>query len=100
MGEFDVPLWLTAEEAFFDIDELARAVAVDATWVQLRVEEGALLPAATALPWRFSARDLLRARRMRRLERDFDAVPELAAQVADLLDEMDAMRARLARFGG
>ena len=100
MGEFDDPLWLVAEEAFFDLDQLARALAVDAGWVRLRVEEGALAPASLQAQWRFSGRDLLRARRMRRLESDFDAVPELAALVADLLEDMDAMRARLARLGG
>jgi chaperone modulatory protein CbpM len=31
---------------------------------------------------------------MRALERDFDAAPELAALVADLLEELDAVRAR------
>ena len=39
------------------------------------------------------------ARRMRALERDFEAVPELAALVADLLEEMDELRARLRREG-
>lgn len=34
---------------------------------------------------------------MRQLERDFDAVPELAALVADLLEEMDSLRARRGR---
>jgi chaperone modulatory protein CbpM len=33
---------------------------------------------------------------MRQVERDFDAVPELAALVADMLDEMDRLRERLA----
>jgi chaperone modulatory protein CbpM len=37
---------------------------------------------------------------MARLERDFDAVPELAALVADLEDELAAVRARLLRQGG
>jgi len=32
---------------------------------------------------------------MRQLERDFDAVPELAALVADLLEEMDALRVQV-----
>jgi chaperone modulatory protein CbpM len=36
---------------------------------------------------------------MRRLERDFDAVPELAALVVDLIEELDAVRARLRRAG-
>ncbi|HNF89421.1 MAG TPA: chaperone modulator CbpM, partial [Thiobacillaceae bacterium] len=45
--------------------------------------------------WRFSGPALLRARRMRQLERDFEAAPELAALVADLLEEVDALRVRL-----
>jgi chaperone modulatory protein CbpM len=44
--------------------------------------------------WRFSGASLLRARRMRQLERDFDAVPELAALVADMLEEIDSLRSR------
>jgi chaperone modulatory protein CbpM len=32
---------------------------------------------------------------MRQIERDFDAAPELAALVADLLEEMDALRTQL-----
>jgi chaperone modulatory protein CbpM len=49
--------------------------------------------------WRFSSACLLRARRMHQIERDFDAVPELAALVADMLEEMDALRARLRHAG-
>ena len=40
---------------------------------------------------------LARARRMREIEREFDAVPELAALVADMLEELDELRARLRR---
>jgi chaperone modulatory protein CbpM len=36
---------------------------------------------------------------MRDIERSFDAAPELAALVADMLEEMDALRARLRREG-
>jgi chaperone modulatory protein CbpM len=36
---------------------------------------------------------------MRQLERDFDAVPELAALVADMLEEIDELRARLRAAG-
>jgi chaperone modulatory protein CbpM len=49
--------------------------------------------------WRFSGTSLLRARRMRQLERDFDAVPELAALMADILEELDILRAQLERSG-
>ena len=36
---------------------------------------------------------------MHALERDFDAVPELAALVVDVLEEMEALRTRLERTG-
>jgi chaperone modulatory protein CbpM len=42
---------------------------------------------------------MLRARRMLEVERAFDAAPELAALVADLLEELDTLRARLSRAG-
>jgi chaperone modulatory protein CbpM len=34
-----------------------------------------------------------------RYERDFEAGPELAALVADLMEEIEALRARLQRAG-
>lgn len=39
---------------------------------------------------------LVRARRVRAMERDFDAVPELVALVADILEEIEALRVRTA----
>jgi chaperone modulatory protein CbpM len=60
-----------------------------------RVEEGYLSASGTGvLHWRFTAAALRRARRLRALERDFDAAPELAALVADLLEEIERLRAR------
>jgi chaperone modulatory protein CbpM len=38
-------------------------------------------------------------RQLRAPERDFDAVPELAALVADLLEEIHTLRGRLHRAG-
>ncbi len=84
------------DEFWLDLDALCRATGADAAWVQLRVSEG-LLPAAGA--GRFDATALLRVRRLLRVERDFDALPELAALVADLEDEIARLRARLAAHG-
>jgi chaperone modulatory protein CbpM len=100
MRERDVFEGQLLEEAWLTLDQVAAACSVDPDWLLRHLEEG-LFPQARGVAgvWRFSGAALLRARRMYRLERDFDAVPEMAALVADLLEEMDALRARLRRAG-
>ncbi len=84
------------EENWMTLEQAAAACAVEPEWLLARIEEGLFPHAASASGlWRLSCAGLVRARRMRRLERDFEAVPELAALVADLLEEMDRLRARL-----
>ena len=96
----DVITVAVLEDAAFTTEELACACSVSTEWVIRHVEEGALQCRGEGeSTWRFSARDLGRARRIRDLERDFDAVPEIAAFVADMLDELDMLRARLRRAG-
>lgn len=88
------------DEVAYTVDDLALACSVSTAWVVTHVEEGALpRPASEPDQWRFGSRDLLRARRIRAVERDFDAEPQLAALVADMLDEIDALRARLRKSG-
>lgn len=100
MGEQDILIGALLEDACLTLDELSRACAVPPEWVIEHVREGLLpAPGESSAAWRFSSRDLARARQMLRFERDFDAVPELAALVADLLAELDEMRARLRRVG-
>ena len=96
MREHEVVVGIALEEACLTLEQLAMACAVEPTWIVRRVEEG-LFPSmeGPSDSWRFGARALQRARRIRSIERDFDAVPELAALVADMLEEMDALRAAL-----
>jgi chaperone modulatory protein CbpM len=88
-----------ADEPGLTLEELCRACAVRADWVDERVRAGLLAPRiepdAPAASWRFDATLLVRLRVMQRIERDFDAVPELAALVADLQDEIRRLRLRL-----
>jgi len=81
-----------SNDELLTLEELVVVCAVTPEWVRQRVE-GGLVPAAPE--WRFSAVAVRRVRRMIALERDFDAAPELAALMADLLDELDELRARL-----
>lgn len=86
---------------FLTLEELCSACALEREWLVVRVREG-LIPGLVAAEGgddslRFATSALARVRRMREIERTYDAVPELAALVADLLEEMDELRARLAR---
>jgi chaperone modulatory protein CbpM len=78
------------------LEQLVAISRVESSWLVSRIELG-LFPhvVRTTDAWRLPASALHRIRRMRQIERDFEAVPELAALVADLLEELDALRARL-----
>lgn len=93
-------LVVLVDETLLTLDELCRATEVGPDWVVERVQAGLLASRqGEGVAWRFDSLALQRARCMVRLERDFDAVPELAALVADLQAEIQRLRARLARAG-
>jgi chaperone modulatory protein CbpM len=93
MHEDDVLIGSLLEESWLTVEQLAAACRVEPAWLVSHLESD-LFPHAESVAgtWRFSAASLLRARRMWQLERDFEAVPELAALMADLLEELDALR--------
>lgn len=97
MRDDDILIGCLLDESWLTLEQVSAACPVEPEWLLRHIEEG-LFPHAESVAgvWRFPAAALLRARRMRGIERDFDAVPELAALVADLLEEMDVLRARLA----
>lgn len=82
------------------LEELCSVCALEREWLVVRVREG-LIPATEvgASEWRFASATLARVRRMRDIERTYDAAPELAALAADMLEEIDRLRARLRRAG-
>jgi len=89
------------DEAALTLDELARACAVEPGWVVQRVRTGILLGGTAQAPeaWRFTSVDLVRARSLLRIERDFDADEEVAALVVDLTEEVRRLKARLRAAG-
>ena len=100
MRDDDILIGSLMEDTWLTLEQVAAACPVEPAWLLRHLEEG-LFPNAESVAgvWRFSGAALLRARRMRQLERDFEAVPELAALVADLLEEVDDLRGRLRRTG-
>ena len=88
------------DDAALTLEELCSVCALEREWLVVRVREG-LIPATEvgASEWRFTTATLTRVRRMRDIERTYDAAPELAALAADMLEEIDRLRARLRRAG-
>ena len=84
------------EETDLSLEEMAAICAVSADWLILHIQEGYLQPLPdSANAWRFSSASLLRVSRILQLERDFEAVPELAALVADMQEEIAKLKQRL-----
>lgn len=100
MDDDEVLIGSLMEDSWLTLEQLALACTAEPEWLLFHIGEG-LFPHAESVAgvWRFSSADLTRARRMRQLERDFEADPELAALVADLLEEIGEMRTRLRRAG-
>jgi chaperone modulatory protein CbpM len=83
------------------LEELAVSCTVTREWVIEHVQAGVLLsePGPDPQRWTFTSHDVIRARRIYSLERNFDANPELAGLVGDLFDELERLRARMHRAG-
>lgn len=101
MHDEDILIGTLMEDTWLTLEQMAAACAVEPAWLIRHLEEGLISHAeSVAGVWRFSGAALIHAQRMRELERDFDAVPELAALMADLLEELDALRARVRNLDG
>lgn len=92
---------VSLDEAALTVEELARACAVEPEWVVQRVQTGILLSGAPPqmAGWRFTSIDLTRARRLREIERVFEANEDVAALVVDLSEEVRRLRGRLRAAG-
>lgn len=101
MTQDDILAGVLLDDAALTLEELAQACAVEPRWILERVEAGFLggTAAEQAVCWRFTSAELVRARRLAAMERDFDANPELAALVADLIEEVTRLRGRLKAAG-
>jgi chaperone modulatory protein CbpM len=93
-----VGIWLEDEHAL-DLAAFAVACGFDTGFVRLLVDEGLLQPIADQPDWRFGGEALARARRIRRLQRDFEANLQSVAVMLELIDEVERLRARIRRAG-
>ncbi|MFG6414390.1 MerR family transcriptional regulator [Roseateles sp. DC23W] len=94
MTDTTVLVGVVIDEQTLTLDELACACGVDAGWLGQRLAAGLLgCCSGEGAQGRFASAQLQRARRLRAVEQDFDANPELAALVVDLIDEIHRLRA-------
>jgi chaperone modulatory protein CbpM len=101
MAQGNVLNGVLLDDVELSLDELAHACGVEPDWVVRQVRAGVLGSGVgeEATGWRFGSSDLLRARRLLGVERDFDANEDIAALVLDLGDEIRRLRTRLYVLG-
>jgi chaperone modulatory protein CbpM len=88
---------IVEEEMELSLDDLCRACAVNTEWIIMLVNEGVLDPLnASTDQWRFDGTSLRRVRTVRRLQQDLDVNLAGAALALELLEELEALRERLA----
>ncbi|MEO8543101.1 MAG: chaperone modulator CbpM [Betaproteobacteria bacterium] len=88
------------EQQDLSLDELCRACQSQVEQLMALVDEGVIAPQGAApVQWRFSGVHLRRARVAIRLQRDLHVNTAGAALALQLMDEIEALRAQLERFG-
>ena len=91
---------IVEEHVEFTLIELCHITGASSDDVARWVEEGAFEPQGARLEeWRFSGTCLRRAMTAQRLTTDLRLNAPGVALALDLLDQIDALRARLARYG-
>lgn len=89
--------YIVEETTIFTLGELSRACGQPAEWILSLVSEGVIDPLqGEPSGWRFRGECLRQIRIIRRLEADLGLNVEGAALVLNLLDEVDALRQRVA----
>lgn len=100
MGRKEVFAGVPLEEEALTVEELARACAVSPDWIVEHVEAGLLARDSGTGEMRFASAQLVRARRLAFAERGFECNQEVAALVADLIEEVDRLRRELRALRG
>lgn len=87
------------EEHALALEEFAAACGTESEFVRLLVDEGLLQPAFAGDEWRFCGDEIARVRRIRRLQRDFDANLQSVAVMLELMGQIEGLRGQLQRAG-
>jgi len=90
------------EDCLFTLDEISTACSVRTEYIIELVDEGIVEPMEQQREqqqWSFTGKNLLRARKARRLQQDLDINLAGAALVLDMLEEIEQLREKLRRLG-
>jgi chaperone modulatory protein CbpM len=88
-----------ADEDALELEAFAAACGTEVEFIRLLIDEGLVQPVVEQPAWRFGGEELARVRRIRRLQRDFEANLQSVAVMLDLIDEIERLRAQLQRVG-
>ena len=89
---------IVEEDSEFTLTGLCRATGASEEQVVLWVSEGALGPQKAPSAWRFKGLSLCHTRIALRLVNEFEINAPGIALALDLLEEIDALRARIGRL--
>jgi chaperone modulatory protein CbpM len=91
-------IWID-EHAHLELTEFAQACGTSTAFIDELMREGVLQPRDPHAGSRFGAAEILRVRRVVRLQHAFDAPLPSVAVMLELLDEIERLRARLRNAG-
>jgi chaperone modulatory protein CbpM len=87
------------EDHTLELEAFAAACDAEVGFIRLLVDEGLVQPLAEQPAWCFGSGELARVRRIRRLQRDFEANLQSVAVMLDLIDVVERLQAMLHRAG-
>ncbi|MCD8516978.1 MAG: chaperone modulator CbpM [Burkholderiaceae bacterium] len=86
------------DDDLLELQEVARICCVNLAWLHERIEQQVIEPIARESHYYFTSATVTRIQRVVQVERTYDADPQLAALVADLTEEVQALRQQIKRL--
>ncbi len=82
-------------DAWIPAEDVARVCRLSLDWITTRIEDDVLPARSRGGRYYLTCATVWRVQQIERIERQFDADPQLAALVTDLMEEVRALRQRL-----
>jgi chaperone modulatory protein CbpM len=79
------------------VEEMARLCCVSTEWLQARIEQEVVHAVYRDGTYYLSSATVIRVQQVAKIEQTYDADPQLAALVADLVEEVQHLRQQLKR---